>query len=209
MYRQSRLAAPRGEGCCWAEATAVTATIAMQVAQAMEPNPLARVPIAKTRRRSAGVDMARRCLAIPSSHCDIAMTIHYGRPKRMQRCVGEIADIAHRSQDRPKLQIARRDFEHTRAARRLRHVAAGRHRSLATFDLWRLRESDVPLLSRRGVTANLATTPLRKSKPDNLLSGGLVDLGDRVGLLHARHGLSSAHEHGRVRGLDGASRGYG
>jgi hypothetical protein len=30
---------------------------------------------------------------------------------------------------------------------------------LVTFDSWELRGSDVPLLSRRGVAANLATTP--------------------------------------------------
>jgi hypothetical protein len=50
--------------------------------------------------------------------------------------------------------------------------------------------------------------PPRMSLPDDLLSGGFVDLGDRARFLHARHGLGSAHKNGRFGGLDGAARGY-
>jgi len=45
--------------------------------------------------------------------------------------------------------------------------------------------------------------------PATCLTGGLIDLGDRVGLLHARYRLGSGHQHGRLGGFDGASCGDG
>src|SRR6476661_1552384 len=52
-----------------------------------------------------------------------------------------------------------------------------------------------------------ATRPT--SQPATSLTGGLIDPGDRIGLLHARYRLGPGHQHGRLGGLDGASCGNG
>src|SRR5260221_974757 len=41
--------------------------------------------------------------------------------------------------------------------------------------------------------------------PTTCLSGWLVDLGDRVRLLHTRYSFGPGHQDGRLGGLDGAS----
>jgi hypothetical protein len=51
--------------------------------------------------------------------------------------------------------------------------------------------------------------PGQHPNPTTCLTGGLIDLGDRVGLLHARYSLGPGHQHGRLGGLDGASCGNG
>src|SRR5258705_3026784 len=53
------------------------------------------------------------------------------------------------------------------------------------------------------------TRVVKLSRATTRLSGWLVDLGDRVRLLHTRYRLGHGHQHGRLGGLDGASCGNG
>src|ERR1700687_1906839 len=55
----------------------------------------------------------------------------------------------------------------------------------------------------------MAMTTRPTSYPTTCLSGGLVDLGDRVRLLHSRYRLGPGHQHGRLGGLEGAPCGNG
>jgi hypothetical protein len=50
-------------------------------------------------------------------------------------------------------------------------------------------------------TGKLGLPPGPMSHPTNCLSGGLVDLGDRVRFLHSRYRLGPGHQDGSLGGL--------
>src|ERR1700688_5061280 len=61
---------------------------------------------------------------------------------------------------------------------------------------------------RLGVIEGYLPSGRRRNRA-TCLSGRLVDLGDRIRLLHSRYRLGPGHQHGRLGGLEGASCGNG